>query len=248
MLIMILVIIKHLKNYLETFITKKTKIKYAERKQDEITGVMGALKAYAPRNNKYVEVRDNLINKIISCFKEIKGFEDKIFPVYYNEAYESQKRTQRKIEEEEREEKRKKRRAKKEEQEDTPNIMYKVLSETNNDKEKNNKLVNIFKSGLRDLENEIEVMSKRERKNKKPNNILTVVKNILKFNKHAQEGKGIKILTPKQMFNRLPIALAQLQAGNNSNKLKNEIRQLLYSLYRSKNMTEQIYKSLIGII
>ena len=50
------------------------------------------------------------------------------------------------------------------------------------------------------------------------------------------------------MLNRLPIALAQLQAGNNSNKLKNEIRKLLYSLYRSKNMTKQIYKSLIGII
>ena len=50
------------------------------------------------------------------------------------------------------------------------------------------------------------------------------------------------------MLNRVPIALAQLQAGNNANKLKNEIRQLLYSLYRSKNMTEQIYKRLIGII
>ena len=50
------------------------------------------------------------------------------------------------------------------------------------------------------------------------------------------------------MLNRSPIALAQLKAGNNSHKRKNEIRQLLYSLYRSKNMTEQIYKSLIGII
>ena len=53
-----------------------------------------------------------------------------------------------------------------------------------------------------------------------------------------QQGKGIKILTPNQMLSRLPISLAQLQAGNNSNKLKNEIRQLLYSLYRSKNMTK----------
>ena len=91
-------------------------------------------------------------------------------------------------------------------------------------------------------------MSKRERKIKKPNNIVTVVKKIFDFNKHAQEGQGMKILTPNQMRNRLPIALAQLQAGNNSNKLKNEIRQLLYSLYRSKNMTKQIYKSLISII
>ena len=124
--------------------------------------------------------------------------------------------------------------------------MYKVLSETNNDKEKNNKLVNIFNSGLKDLENEIKNMPKKERKTKKPNNIVTVVKKILDFDEHAQ--KGLKILTPNQMLNRLPIALAQLQAGNNSNKLKNEIKQLLYSLYRSKNITEQVYKSLIGII
>ena len=62
------------------------------------------------------------------------------------------------------------------------------------------------------------------------------------------EGQGLKILTPNQMLNRLPIALAQLKGGNNSEKLKNEIRQILYSLYRSKNFTKQIYKSLIDII
>ena len=92
-------------------------------------------------------------------------------------------------------------------------------------------------------------MSKEEIEIEKPYNIVKVVKKILDFNKiEQQEGQGIKILTPNQMLNRLPIALAQLQAGNNSNKLKNEIRQLLYSLYRSKNMTEQVYKSLISII
>ena len=47
------------------------------------------------------------------------------------------------------------------------------------------------------------------------------------------------------MLSRLPISLAQLQAGNNPNKLKNEIRQLLYFLYRSKNMTKQVYNNLI---
>ena len=59
---------------------------------------------------------------------------------------------------------------------------------------------------------------------------------------------GLKILTPNQMLNRLPITLAQLKAGNNSEKLKNEIRQLLYSLYRSKKLTKKLYKSLIDII
>ena len=62
------------------------------------------------------------------------------------------------------------------------------------------------------------------------------------------EGKGPKILTPDQMLNRLPINLAQLKSGNNSEKLKNEIRQLLSSLYRSKKVTKQLYKSLIDII
>ena len=63
-----------------------------------------------------------------------------------------------------------------------------------------------------------------------------------------QKGQGLKILTPNQMLIRLPIFLAQFKAGNNSEKLKNEIRQLLYSLYRSKKLTKQIYKSLIDII
>ena len=62
------------------------------------------------------------------------------------------------------------------------------------------------------------------------------------------EGKGLKILTPNQMLRRLPIFLAQLKAGNNPEKLKNKIRQLLYSLSRSKEFTKQIYKSLIDII
>ena len=54
------------------------------------------------------------------------------------------------------------------------------------------------------------------------------------------KGVGLKILTDKQMLNRLPILLAQIQAGNNSIKLKNEIRQVLYSLYRSKLLTKFI--------
>ena len=63
-----------------------------------------------------------------------------------------------------------------------------------------------------------------------------------------QPGQGLKILTPDQMLDRLPITLAQLKARNNSEKLKNKIRQLLYSLYRSKKLTKQLYKSLIDII
>ena len=61
-------------------------------------------------------------------------------------------------------------------------------------------------------------------------------------------GFGLKILTNKQMLNRLPILLAQIQAGNNSNKLKNEPRQILYSLYRSRVLTRTVYNNLIRAI
>ena len=62
------------------------------------------------------------------------------------------------------------------------------------------------------------------------------------------EGQGLKILTPGQMLSRLPISLVQLKALNNSGKLKNEIRQLLYSLYRSKKLTKTIYNNLVSNI
>ena len=58
--------------------------------------------------------------------------------------------------------------------------------------------------------------------------------------KHDEtKGKGLKILTPKQMLQRLPIALAQVKAGNNSESLLNEIRQIVYSLYQSKQITKK---------
>ena len=91
-------------------------------------------------------------------------------------------------------------------------------------------------------------MSEKEKEIEDPELIVEIVEEILKFNEQNQQGKGIKILTPNQMLSRLPITLAQLKAGNNSEKLKNEIRQLLYSLYRSKNMTKQVYNNLIKYI
>ena len=93
-------------------------------------------------------------------------------------------------------------------------------------------------------------MSKEEIANKKTDKILKIVEESLDYNKklRKQQGLGLKILTPNQMLSRLPITLAQLKAGNNSEKLKNKIRQLLYSLYRSKKLTKQLYKSLIDII
>ena len=57
-----------------------------------------------------------------------------------------------------------------------------------------------------------------------------------------------KILTPKQMLQRLPIALAQVKAGNNSESLLNEIREINYSLYQSKEITKKLYNNIIKSI
>ena len=78
--------------------------------------------------------------------------------------------------------------------------------------------------------------------------IIDIVERILELNSENQLGLGLNILTPNQMLSRLPISLAQFKAGNNSEKLKNKIRQLLYSSYRSKKLTKQLYKSLVDII
>ena len=63
-----------------------------------------------------------------------------------------------------------------------------------------------------------------------------------------QEGTGLKILTPNQLLKRLSIALAQVKAGNNSESLLNEIRQIVYSLYRSKEITKKVYNNIINSI
>ena len=59
------------------------------------------------------------------------------------------------------------------------------------------------------------------------------------------KGKGLKILTPKQKLQRLLIALAQVKAGNNSENLLNEIRQIIYPLYQAKEITKKVYNNLM---
>ena len=65
---------------------------------------------------------------------------------------------------------------------------------------------------------------------------------------NGTKGKGLKILTPKQMLQRLPIALAQEKAGNNSKILLNGIRQFVYSFYHSKQITRKVYNNIIKSI
>ena len=124
--------------------------------------------------------------------------------------------------------------------------MFKKLRDASDEKNKNmvesineklTKLKNIVKNVPRD---EVSTVEENEK-------IIDIAERILELNNEKNRFR-LKILTPSQMLSRLPITLAQLKAGNNSEKLKNEIRQLLYFLYRSKKLTKQIYKSLIDII
>ena len=76
----------------------------------------------------------------------------------------------------------------------------------------------------------------------------SMIREAKRLAKEEQEGKGLKILTPNQMLKRLPIALAQVKSGNNSESLLNEIRQIVYSLYRSKEITKKVYSNIINSI
>ena len=114
-----------------------------------------------------------------------------------------------------------------------PSALEKKLYETK-DKKKNIDLAELIKIRWSNLKDEIEKMSQDEKETEKPDKILEIVEKILVFNREnwKQQGLGSKILTSNQMLSRLPTALAQLKAGNNSEKVKKEIRQFLYSLYR----------------
>ena len=127
-----------------------------------------------------------------------------------------------------------------------PDTMIKRLKDAGDEKNKNmvksiRKNLNKMKKFIKDVpENKTFRIEENEK-------IIDIVERILKLNSEKQLGLRLKILTPNQMLSRLPITFAQLKSGNNSEKLKNKIRQLLYSLYRSKKLTKQLYKSLIDI-
>ena len=130
----------------------------------------------------------------------------------------------------------------------SPSNMYKKLNETEHT-EINKIRVDLIKKILNKLQKIIDYAPKdKTHKMEENEKIIKIVRRILEFNQLNQEGQGLKILTPNQMLGRLLITLAQLNAGNNSEKLKNEIKQLMYSLYRSKKLTTAINKSLIDII
>ena len=186
---------------------KKTTMDYVERKQDEITGVMGALKAYTPRDNKYVEAKNKLVNNVENFYKGrkkiIEGFKGGVFPVYYDEKRKHQMKAQREIE---KEEEKKNFKYIENESKDIGYILFSYyfnfakpsdLAKKNFEikyKKKNNDFV-------KEMKNRCSNLNDSTRKTPKEEEILEVVVEILKFNEQNQQEEGIKILTPNQMLN-----------------------------------------------
>ena len=120
--------------------------------------------------------------------------------------------------------------------------MYKDLN-TATDIEESKTKVNKIKNNLADLMIKFEnVPTNNKKKIRGRNNMVEIVKHILKFNQLEQEGSGLKILTPNQMHSRLPISLAKLKAGNSSDKLKNKLGQFCILCAEQKNLQKMFIK------
>ena len=230
----------------------------AKMKQNEFNSIVGNLNNYSPKAQKYIEAKNSLLNNVKNFYKRrekiIEDFKEGIFLLKSDDEQQQTSKKPIKIDANafnelinKKETDINKELFKKHFNFQRPSSMLKDLYQIN-DREKNNKLVSVINSGLKDFKKETEKMSKEEREIEKPDKIVDIVEKILKFNKQIQQRKGSKILTPNQTLSRLPISLAQIKAGNNSENLKNEIRQLLYSLYCSKKMTKQVYNNLIKYI
>ena len=278
---------------------RNIRIEKAEKIQDDLDAISGALKKYKLKKQKYKENKENLLINAKKIYEGrqmiIDAFKNKIFPIVPT-GFSEDKEPPRVEDEEEKKDGRLP--TIEEEQgpiEEEPKeevfeqiteldkfhgryLIYKYFLENTlikiikklKDYKKNpeklqtyNDLIPRLNIGLKRLENDINNMSEDEVENKKIDYLRDLVRKIVDVSQKLddmpdleteedaekrQRGQGLKIMTPKEMITRLLILLAQLKAGNNSQKLKNEIRQLLYHLYGSKNLSKTIYNHLINII
>ena len=248
---------RSLKELFKAIYYRNLSIEDAEGMQDEFDGILGALKKYNPKKSEYVTAKNNLLINAKNLFDGrkmiIDAFKNKIFLLKENEdEHEEFDQAQRPDYESESEietitkisstldEKMFRKHFKYKDLLD----MYDKLSKTKN-RERNEIQVNVIENNLDKLKNSIENVSDDALVDKLEE-IVIAVNGVLRRNEENQEGQGLKILTSQQMLIRLPVSLAQLKAGNNSEKLKNEVRQLLHSLYISKTLNKTIYEHLIN--
>ena len=209
MLRMISVIIKYFKELFRDLYLKRMTIDDAEMKHDEFNLMLGVLINYAPKNQKYIDAKKNLLDNVKNFYegrqKIIEGFKNGIFLLKSDDEFEGQQTSKKSN---------KKEPPKKPIKTDAnefngfiikketginkelfknyfgfqaPTEMFKTLYNIS-DRKKNNLLVNTIKSGLSDLKNKIKKMSEDEIKIEKPNEVVDIVEEILEFNEQNQEG------------------------------------------------------------
>ena len=131
----------------------------------------------------------------------------------------------------------------------TLNDATKLVNKTAEQKIGKNKAIKAYNNLLNKVEQIVELRSTPPiRKMLKIFNYLGEIFNGPAGEESASRGEGLKIFKKTRMLSRFPISLAQLKAENNSEKLKNEVRQLLYSLYRSKKLTKNVYNNFINAV
>ena len=114
------------------------------------------------------------------------------------------------------------------------------------EKNKNEEIKYLIINGLIKLIEDINIKKVSENENLKKV-VVNIVEEIVNFNEQ-QKGRGLKILTPKQMLKKLPIAFAQVKAGNTSEDLLNEIPQIIYSLCRAKEISKKVCNNIMNSI
>ena len=119
--------------------------------------------------------------------------------------------------------------------------MLEILYNSNN-KNKNDMVLSIIKSGLSDLKNVIKKMPEYEIINEKSHKIIDIVEKILQFNQQKQQGSGLKVLTASQMLNRLPITLAQIKQEIIQKNLKMKLGNYFIICTDQKNLQNKSIK------
>ena len=239
----------------------------AEVKQNKFAEKLDNLRAYPARGSKYIDLKESVPKNVKKNYdgwgKIVSGYKNKIFPLSKkaDEKTDSDDQQPDILDTPEQKWLNDSLIQIKEEQKnidmdlfegvfgyDTPEKLLQTLHSLKRVDSYNQEAFSIKDMAVR-FGDRVKKMPEGAEKNK-GKKILKTVSKILDFslNEWKQRGKGLKILTPIPMLSRLPISLAQLKAGNNPEKLKNEIRQLLYSSCKWEKLTKNVYKSLIDII